>query len=217
MKKKKFEEPGDDIPAWFMTYSDVITLLMTFFILLLTFATAEPESFEQMQVNLYGGKGGSGPAGELPEDKEKESILFRVRPRAARLTIHGSDQAPQYSDPVFEQFGEGVEGLEDPLDTTFQSSHKMQMPLAMLLTPEEKLTPQGEQRLRMISKQLAKSDTQLLFEVNAETDLPKAISLALLMANETGAPASRIGVSATNDKEVTAGSIRLVMRRTADR
>ena len=49
MAKKCICSPGSaEVPTWFMTYSDVITLLMTFFILLLTFATNEPESFERM-------------------------------------------------------------------------------------------------------------------------------------------------------------------------
>ena len=49
-RQKPFPEPKDDIPAWFMTYSDVITLLMTFFILLLTFATTEPERFRKIDI-----------------------------------------------------------------------------------------------------------------------------------------------------------------------
>ena len=42
-----------------MTFSDVITLLMTFFILLLTFATNEPESFSRIETSMFGG-GGTG-------------------------------------------------------------------------------------------------------------------------------------------------------------
>lgn len=213
MRKKQPEEPGEDIPVWFVTYSDVITLLMTFFILLLTFATSEPESFAQMQVNVFGGRGGSGSAGELPDDAEKDSLLYRERPRASRKTIHGTEQAPQYSDPQFEQFGDGIEGLEDPLETTFQSSHQIEVPLNILLTDEDQLTLQGKQRLQMIAIQLVKSDTQLLFEVNRSQDLKRVITLALLMSKETNAPAARIGVSSTSD--VGGGKVRLVMRRTS--
>ena len=50
MREKPLPEPPDDVPLWFMTYSDVITLMMTFFILLLTFSTSDPERFEQMKV-----------------------------------------------------------------------------------------------------------------------------------------------------------------------
>ena len=48
-KKCSCPKPTGEIPAWFMTYSDVITLLMTFFILLLTFSTTEPERFEKVR------------------------------------------------------------------------------------------------------------------------------------------------------------------------
>ena len=44
MREKQPPPKPDEIPAWFMTYSDVITLLMTFFILLLTFATQDGSS-----------------------------------------------------------------------------------------------------------------------------------------------------------------------------
>ena len=48
------EEPEDDVPAWVMTFSDVITLLMTFFILLLTFATNTPETFDRLRIAEVG-------------------------------------------------------------------------------------------------------------------------------------------------------------------
>jgi len=66
MARDKPEEPNSgDIPAWFMTYSDVITLLMTFFILLMTFSTTEPENFGRMQVVMFGGGNSSGVARQV--------------------------------------------------------------------------------------------------------------------------------------------------------
>ena len=61
-KEKEFEMPPD-IPSWVMTFSDVITLLMTFFILLLTFASNTPEKFEQVQVSMFSGGGATGIVG----------------------------------------------------------------------------------------------------------------------------------------------------------
>ena len=61
-KKDCCPPPVAGIPSWFLTYTDVITLLMTFFILLLTFATSEPEFLSKVQVVAFGGGGSTGVA-----------------------------------------------------------------------------------------------------------------------------------------------------------
>ena len=83
MKEKPPPDPPEDVPLWFMTYSDVITLMMTFFILLLTFATNEPERFEQMKISVFGASGASGIAGKPPEGLEKAVNDYAARRRAA--------------------------------------------------------------------------------------------------------------------------------------
>ncbi|MBP6124735.1 MAG: hypothetical protein KA469_02425 [Phycisphaerae bacterium] len=47
-KKKQFhdEEPGS--PEWLVTFSDCITLLLTFFVLLISFASFEKETFDSL-------------------------------------------------------------------------------------------------------------------------------------------------------------------------
>ncbi|MDG2469722.1 MAG: flagellar motor protein MotB [Pirellulaceae bacterium] len=66
MAKERSAPPPklDSVPAWFLTYCDVIILLMTFFVLLLTFASTEPERFEQIQKTLFSGAGSTGLVGE---------------------------------------------------------------------------------------------------------------------------------------------------------
>ena len=98
MKKRPPPEPAGDVPLWFMTYSDVITLMMTFFILLLTFATNEPESYEQMQASMFGGAGAMGIAGDILE--ENDAVLMRQRLRLGRATDRGSEMPPMESSPT---------------------------------------------------------------------------------------------------------------------
>jgi flagellar motor protein MotB len=74
-----------------MTYSDVITLLMTFFILLLTFASNEPEQFERMKVSLFGAGGGTGVSRRTQTAGDRESIVHRLRTPASRQTTRGSE------------------------------------------------------------------------------------------------------------------------------
>ncbi|MCB2214709.1 OmpA/MotB family protein [Desulfofustis glycolicus] len=49
-KKKKAESPG--VPAWMVTYSDLVTLLLTFFVLLLSMANLDPVRFTRASGSL---------------------------------------------------------------------------------------------------------------------------------------------------------------------
>ncbi|MBE0583231.1 MAG: flagellar motor protein MotB [Desulfofustis sp.] len=49
-KKKKAETPG--VPAWMVTYSDLVTLLLTFFVLLLSMANLDPVRFTRASGSL---------------------------------------------------------------------------------------------------------------------------------------------------------------------
>ena len=110
-RQKPFEEPADDVPAWVMTFSDVITLLMTFFILLLTFATNTPETFDRLQVTMFGGGGSTGFVSEV-EGMDRDELLTRMRARVGRTTAAGSAMPPLYSDPTFASLEKNFAGLE---------------------------------------------------------------------------------------------------------
>ena len=55
-------------PEWMVTYSDVISLLVTFFVMLLTFSTQDKEKFDQAKGSLQGALGiGLTGEGRLPQ------------------------------------------------------------------------------------------------------------------------------------------------------
>ena len=90
MSKKCKCEKAADIPEWIVTYSDTITLLMTFFILLLTFATSEPEKFQQLQSVMFGGSRATGMVAPTPRRKRRRWCPAT----AALLAASGSDARP---------------------------------------------------------------------------------------------------------------------------
>ncbi len=55
-KKKEDEEPG--APAWMVTYGDLMSLLLTFFVLLLSFSTVSEKKYSQAIQSLKGALGG---------------------------------------------------------------------------------------------------------------------------------------------------------------
>jgi chemotaxis protein MotB len=76
MKKKKEDTPPPGAPAWMVTFSDMTTLLLTFFVLLLSMATLDQKKIKEALGSLQGALGvlESGQKTEVG----KEEILSRL-------------------------------------------------------------------------------------------------------------------------------------------
>lgn len=197
-RKLKPEDPVDDVPTWILTFSDVITLLMTFFILLLTFASSEPEGFEKMQVAAFGGGGATGIAGKTDGKTENDSIVMRQRPRSSRLTTQGSQTPPIYSDPSLESLGKGLEGMEQSLDIDTSSSYSFEFPLSLLVSRDNAITNQGQQFLRMFARRVKKDPFSLSFVVGNQEDVPTVLVLAQHLIQQEGIAPFKIRIGASN-------------------
>ena len=171
-------ESAEDIPAWFMTYSDVITLLMTFFILLLTFASSEPEKFERLQTSMFSGAGATGFAGPRPDDQEKDSVMDqRERPRASRLTMEGSRMPPINSDPATESRGKEVAGLPEEDRTPTAERFSLTFRRNIMLDGDQ-LTANGERMVKKMAIQLKRQPLDLSLMIHASEHQPEAMAIA---------------------------------------
>jgi len=76
MRKKKEDVPPPGAPAWMVTFSDMTTLLLTFFVLLLSMATLDQRKIKEALGSLQGALGvlESGQKTEIG----KEEILSRL-------------------------------------------------------------------------------------------------------------------------------------------
>lgn len=211
MGKKCRCKTAAEIPAWFLTYSDVITLLMTFFILLLTFATQEPENFAQMKTSMFGAGGGTGMAGEKAESLDQDSLVLRERPQSSRLTLEGSEIPPTYSDPAYESVSAGVAALDDPEAYEQFQKYDINLSLPLLVENQTELTALGRQQVRMIGRQLVKLPLLATFEVGTNADLEAATALALGLTKEPGLQVGRTAVSLTSDRKLPPGTTRLTL------
>lgn len=201
------------IPSWFMTYSDVITLLMTFFILLLTFASSEPESFERMQVAVFGGGGSSGVAGKVPKATENDSLTVRYRPNSARMTKRGSEVAPMEIDPVMEALSRGLKSLEklDELDSAERVS--MVSSLEILRNTDGSITDFGIQQLRMIANQLRSMPLEVELRAASAEDAAFCVEMARFVLETQQVPPGRISVSVAGMGALPDNSIGIMMTR----
>jgi chemotaxis protein MotB len=92
MKRRGESEGKAGAPEWMVTYSDVISLLVTFFVMLLTFSTQDKEKFDKAKGSLQGALGiGLEEVGRLPQ---AGMLQERIGP-GGRASDRGMDFAPE--------------------------------------------------------------------------------------------------------------------------
>ena len=110
MASKKCKCPPEGAPAWMLTYGDMMTLLLCFFVLIVSFSEIKKEDKWQAVVEeiktAFGMKGGGG---KLPtKDDPALSLIERVE--AMRLEHHRVPKKSNVDDP-------GVDGREREVTT----------------------------------------------------------------------------------------------------
>lgn len=98
---------GEDTQRWVTTYSDVVTLLLAFFVLLFAMSEVDPERFEQLVQGLEEPFGNPGNTALLPAS---DGILEGQGPAP---TSPPPPAAESEEDPTEDKPG-GEEGLEEP-------------------------------------------------------------------------------------------------------
>ena len=110
MAKKKCKCPPEGAPAWMLTYGDMMTLLLCFFVLIVSFSEIKKEDKWQAVVEeiqtAFGMKGGGG---KLPT-KDDPALSFIERIEAMRLEHHQIPKKSNVDDP-------GMEGREREVTT----------------------------------------------------------------------------------------------------
>ncbi|MCA8994803.1 MAG: flagellar motor protein MotB [Planctomycetaceae bacterium] len=210
-EKKVQASSAGEVPAWFMTYSDVITLLMTFFILLLTFASNEPEKFERMQISMFGGGGSQGFARESKDAMDRESVVTRYRPRVSRMTQRGVESPPEMDEYPSGALDEGLRALQQRNDLAQFQRLTIDVTISEWLDDSGELTGLGSYQLQNLLKQLAALPIELELSVATEDELKSAMQIAQLMTHVGKVQLGRISVSIQS--RVPSGKIRVIVNR----
>ena len=213
-KKLKLPTPKEDIPAWFMTYSDVITLLMTFFILLLTFSTTEPERFEKAQSSPFSTGGATGLAGELIDGLIKDSMISRVRPPAARIAMRGAEMPPIMQNTAKETFGKGLESLDAKYRKHNEmTSHHFDVDFNRLFDSQDNLTIQGKQICRTLAVQLRNLPFQVSFQFTQSANSPRVIKLMEFLFREEKTRPGQVALSFVEKDDLSSDKLRILVKR----
>jgi flagellar motor protein MotB len=212
MANAEDDEPGDDIPAWFMTFSDVITLLMTFFILLLTFATTEPERFEKVTASVFGTSGATGVAGHEHDQLDRTSWSERVRPRAARIAMRGSEMPPIKKRTNQAAAGDGVQTVDEEVaakDT--MQTFRFELPIRRLVRGKDTITREGEQVAAKLAAQLRALNIHCVLEFSDKSMTDQVCALAHHLYHVQNARPGQIATADVDDVEST--KVRIVIER----
>ena len=211
-KKKKQEPPGEDIPAWFMTYSDVITLLMTFFILLMTFSSTEPENLSRMQAVSAGG-GGSSSVARKQELAEQDGLIVRVRPSSSRIAKEGSEEPPEMLAPAKRSVSKGIDALdeEDPLGAV--QRFQIDVPLSLLRDKKGEGTSYARGLVRMIGKQMVNVPVDVRFLARNQADADTGLGIASAIYESHSMAPGRLSVTTVDSNKIAKGHLGIRITR----
>ena len=201
MAKERSAPPPklDSVPAWFLTYSDVITLLMTFFILLLTFASTEPERFEQIQKTLFSGAGSTGLVGEPPDGLERDSFIMRIRPKTARRCLQGSEMPPTKKSPNTLSVTGSLAGLEGDQFKDLADQYALEMNLYHMVSANGEIYSLGQQQAKMLALQMYRLPMHVTFEVATDAAMERAVAFSHHIFENYGVKPGQMGVRIIGD------------------
>lgn len=213
-KKVKFPPQKEDIPAWFMTYSDVITLLMTFFILLLTFATTEPERFDQVTSTISVSTAGKGITGEALKKRPEKSWVHRIRPPSARIAIRGAEMPPIMNTPAGDSFGEGLKALEpDENKHNEMTSHHFDIELNRIFNRDGEITPQARHVLATLAVQLKDLPFQASLQFTDPQRAAEIIRMQTHLIREEMVHPGQVSSTRIVAPSLTADKVRVMIKR----
>ncbi|SRR6266511_3432398 len=188
--------------GWIVTYCDMVTLLMAFFICMLTFASQHTASKKcprkgDSLMNLLDGEGLVAPS----RREDLDGVVWRELPAQPKFSSRGSETAPMYSDPRGESTAAIVKLLDEQTKSTLADSYVLRIPLPLLFDQENRLTDSGTQVLRVIASNLRDLPYELHLQVGEKRELPRVLAVVRHMTEREGFHPSRLGIGLRDSSE----------------
>lgn len=178
--------------TWIVTYSDMVTLLMAFFVSILAFS---PLAGSRQRVGL-----------------ERDAVVWRPRlpsrispspqlisSAEGAISGEGDDRAalePLYRQPSPETRAHILQALDDATRERPARDFTVRLPLGLLFEKDEQLSCSGMRLLHAVAEQLRQQPYDLQFQVERSEDTGRAVALChFLLSREEYEPA-RLAVGA---------------------
>lgn len=184
------EEPKK-APAWLSSYGDMITNLMTFFVLLVTFSSKSEGEFRQFKGGLF-----SGPLEGLglllsasgPEDNFRSDVLEREATAEGRNPHIGSRMPPRYQEELLESAATLHSLLSAAEPDENVGAMTLRLPTDALLKDGE-LTPAAHQLLDSLATVFNRLPYDIQFLGSSDVDARAAVRLAHGLQQRMGSTA----------------------------
>ena len=213
----KRKPPKEEVlmgPLWVTTYSDLVSLLVTFFVMLYTFSTMEEDKFSRVRGSLGGGRGAmtadnkqSHPnvkSVKVPPNATTDPEGIWTPARRAELEVR-DDLMRKVQD---EQFNVPIESnaLGDGIRISLEGDR-------IFLAGETDLLPEADQTLKEMARLVRSLPVSITVEAHVDSYFSKlsryrdaqymtremALNVAEMLVKETGWPPPRVSISPMGD------------------
>ncbi|MCL2002683.1 MAG: OmpA family protein [Oscillospiraceae bacterium] len=169
-KKKNEEAPPPGAPAWMATYGDMITLVLTFFVLLFSMSSLDAAKFMAMVANLQG-----------------NPYIFEVINNAANIGQTGLEQAPEIPEGDF----------SDPTDAWLIAAERMRGDIEDWISSSEGEggTADLEVTIHVTEAQIViRCKSSVLFDTLSDVLLPRGIEALAFIVEDLILPDWETGI-----------------------
>lgn len=199
--------------SWLTTYTDVMMLLITFFVLFITFATAEPEQFQQLRRFVTTSRMDTSSGVPSGSKDTIQNRVVRFRPIAARLTERGSEFPSLAMEIDRESVGPGLQTLTDSDERDVADRVSLESPLQVFQGEDGRPTPFARQQMRMLAVQIRDQAMDVELQVDSEEGLGVCVEMARHAISDLQVPPGRISVSVASLPHKHPNSLRIMMTR----
>ena len=147
--RKAPEEKEAQAPLWVVTYGDLVSLLVTFFVLLYTFSSLDTERFRRVQGSL------SGAFGLMTENQSRPDLVKKKVSENDPVSINGVDERP--TRPDYEDDNELMRKVQSSQFDVSIDLQRMGDGVRILL--------KGNDLFRIGSEEISRSGVQTLAEI----------------------------------------------------
>lgn len=197
------EEEGGGAPMWMVTYGDSITLLLTFFVMLLTFSTPSKESMGALSKGFMKG---SRQLSLFPGPADRTDFVQVPRRLAeSRLDDAGAESPPMAREHPLSQLKKQFESIDVNKLKELKGGRVIRIPLVDLFGTGSQLTGEGRQVLDNVVRVLRARRYSVVVRVEAPNGGPAearsagslrgALTVSEYLSRGAGTACADIGVS----------------------
>jgi hypothetical protein len=169
--KQEPDEGGGGAPSWMLTYGDSVTLLLTFFVLLLTFSTPNKEDFAVLAQGLMPGNrqmpafpGQPAHEGVTPEERRLEQ---------SRLDTEGAEKPPMEQEDPIEELKKYPEDIQIADLKHLKGALLIRIPLVDLFGTDDELDAHGQTILGNVVKMTRAHPYTIIVRAKAGRSVPE--------------------------------------------